>query len=66
DMIVGADEIARVLGWKARQVYSVREAGEDAPIRKRKGVGIYAFKSELVAWLKASESLPRAGERHQA
>jgi hypothetical protein len=62
DMLVGAEEIARVLGWKARQVYAIREVGGDAPVRKRKGLGLYAFKSELVAWLTASETLPHAGD----
>lgn len=35
----------------------MRERATGCPIRKREGLGIYAFKSELLAWLKAPETL---------
>lgn len=57
DMIVGTDRIAQFLGWTKRQVLYAREQ-KALPIRFRRGVGIYAFKSELVAALKAGDSLP--------
>lgn len=61
DLIDGAEAIAVYLGWPKRKVYSAREKGWSVPIRKRDGVGIYAFKSELDAWLRAPETLtPRA------
>jgi hypothetical protein len=57
DMLDGAGAIAAYLGWPPRRVYKAREEGWCAPIRKRQGIGLYAFKSELDAWLKAPETL---------
>ena len=58
DMLEGATSIAAFLGWKDRKVYQAREQGWSTPIRKRDGVGLYAFKSELVAWLRDDVTLP--------
>jgi len=63
DILYGAAELARFLRWPVRNVYQARERGLSIPIRKREGVGIYAFKSELVAWLKAEETLPQPVRR---
>lgn len=59
DYLEGVPAIAKFLGWTERKVYHVRERGGSCPIRKREGVGIYAFKSELTAWLKGDETLSR-------
>ena len=58
DRLDGAAAIATYLGRKPRWVYQAREYGWGVPIRKREGVGVYAFKSELDAWLRAPETLP--------
>lgn len=58
DRLDGAEAIAAYLGRKPRWVYQAREEGWSVPIRKRDGLGIYAFKSELDAWLHAPETLP--------
>lgn len=58
DRLDGAEAIAAHLGWKPRKVYQAREEGWTIPIRKREGVGVYAFKSELDAWFHAPETLP--------
>lgn len=57
DMLEGADAIAAFLGsdWNARRVYHAREVNA-LPIRKKPLVGIYAFRSELLAALKAPET----------
>lgn len=59
DYLEGVAAIAAFLGWTERKVYHVRERGGACPIRKREGLGVYAFKSELVAWLKSEETLSR-------
>jgi hypothetical protein len=59
DRLDGAAAVAAYLGWTERKVYKAREAGWSTPIRKQDGIGIYAFKSELDAWLKAPETLPQ-------
>lgn len=70
DLLEGATAIAEFLNdeglgrWDSRRVYSAREKGWTIPIRRREGIGIYAFKSELKDWFKADETLPRA--RHAA
>jgi len=61
EMVKGPEEIAKFLttlgaSWTVRQVYHARTAGA-LPIRKLSGFGIYAFKSELVAALKAPKTL---------
>ena len=58
DRLEGADAIAAYLEVKPRWVYQAREAGWDVPIRKRPGLGLYAFKSELDAWMRAPETMP--------
>lgn len=64
DYLEGVAAIAEFLGWEGksgeRRVYNARGKAASCPIRKRKGMGIYAFKSELIEWLKADCTLPRA------
>lgn len=66
DYLEGAGAIARFLGppWTERKVFYAREV-KALPIRRRPGIGLYAFKSELLAALKDPETLsdltPRAG-----
>jgi hypothetical protein len=59
DFLEGAASIAEFLGppWTERKVYHAREVG-GLPIRRKAGIGLYAFKSELLAALKAPETLP--------
>jgi hypothetical protein len=52
----GVPAIARFLGWPARKVRYARETGA-LPIRVKTGVGLYAFKSELIAALKTTGTL---------
>lgn len=54
----GADAVAAYLGVKPAWVYQARRAGWSVPIRKRDGLGVYAFKSELDAWMRDPETLP--------
>lgn len=56
----GATAIARYVGKPARWVYQCRERGWSAPIRKQEGLGLYAFASELDAWLRDPASLGAA------
>jgi hypothetical protein len=63
DLLEGVQAIADFLGWKPRRVYRAREEGWSTPIRKRDGLGIYAFKSELREWLKADEALAPGARR---
>ena len=58
--IDGAGAIAAHIGKTERWVYQARERGWSVPIRKRDGMGIYAFAEELDAWLLAPETLPQA------
>jgi hypothetical protein len=53
----GAAAIAQYLGRPERWVYHSREKGWSCPIRKRDGMGLYAFPDELDAWLEAPETL---------
>ena len=59
DVLEGVEAIAEYLGkeWTARKVRYARETGA-LPIRVKRGVGLYAFKSELSAALRAPDSLP--------
>lgn len=57
--IEGAAAIAAHLGKTERWVYQARERGWSVPIRKRDGIGIYAFAEELDAWLHDPETLPQ-------
>mgnify|MGYP001440523050 CR=1 FL=1 len=66
DLLDGVVAIARELGWKkpngqwnVRRVYHARETGA-LPIRKDKGLRLYAFKSELRETLARQCSLPAA------
>jgi len=59
DKLEGVQAIADFLGWPPRKVYRAREEGWTTPIRKRDGLGIYAFKSELRDWLLDDATLPR-------
>lgn len=58
DLLHGAEAIATYLGWTPRRVFQAREQGWSVPIRRRE-MGLYAFKSELDAWLKAEDTLPK-------
>jgi len=58
DLLYGAEAIARFLGgkWTAMRVRTAKHRRQ-LPIRKRPGIGLYAFKSELTAFLQAPDSL---------
>jgi hypothetical protein len=58
DLLEGAEDIARFLGkkWNARRVFNARQRG-GLPLHTRPGMGLYAFRSELAAFLRAPESL---------
>ena len=58
----GAAAIAKYLGRPERWVYHAREKGWSCPIRKRDGIGLYAFADELDAWWEAPETLPQADQ----
>ncbi|WP_309628771.1 hypothetical protein [Brevundimonas sp.] len=60
DLLEGVQAIAGFLNWSARKVYRAREEGWTIPIRKREGLGLYAFRSELEIWLKDASTLPTA------
>lgn len=56
-------EISKFLGWTTRKVRYARETGA-LPIRVKNGVGLYAFKSELLAALKTPDTLsPRSPKK---
>jgi hypothetical protein len=59
DYLEGASAIAKFLGpdWTERRVYRARDVGA-LPIRRKPGIGLYAFQSELRAALTAPETLP--------
>jgi hypothetical protein len=56
DYLGSVTEISKFLGWTARKVRYARETGA-LPIRVKTGVGLYAFKSELLAALKTPDTL---------
>ena len=56
EYLEGVDAIAKYLGWNARKVRYAREIGA-LPIRVKNGVGLYAFKSEILAALKTPDTL---------
>lgn len=58
----GAAAIAEYLGRPERWVYHAREKGWSCPIRKRDGVGLYAFTDELDAWWEAPETLANGSQ----
>ena len=59
DYLNGVEAIAAFLGpdWSERRVYRARETGA-LPIRRKSGIGIYAFRSELTAALQDPTTLP--------
>jgi hypothetical protein len=60
EYLEGIDAIAKYLGWNTRKVRYARETGA-LPIRVKSGVGLYAFKSEILAALKTPDTLaPRS------
>jgi hypothetical protein len=60
DLLEGSEAIAKFLGdkWSASRVRKAKYR-QHLPIHKRPGIGLYAFKSELTAFLRAAESLAR-------
>lgn len=56
DCLSGVEEIAKYLGWTVRKVRYARETGA-LPIRVKGGIGLYAFRSEILAALKAPDTL---------
>lgn len=63
DCLSGVEEIANYLGWTVRKVRYARETGA-LPIRVKGGIGLYAFRSEILAALKAPDTLsPRPHKR---
>jgi hypothetical protein len=56
EYLEGVDAIAKYLGWNTRKVRYARETGA-LPIRAKNGVGLYAFKSEILAALKTPDTL---------
>ena len=63
DCLSGVEEIAKYLGWTVRKVRYARETGA-LPIRVKGGIGLYAFRSEILAALKAPDTLtPRPHKR---
>lgn len=57
DMLEGAKAIGAYLGWPVRKVWRARDEGWSIPIRKAEGIGIYAFRSELDAYLRGDATL---------
>lgn len=59
DYLEGVDAIVAFLGpmWTRRKVRYARTSGA-LPIRKKSGIGVYAFKSELTSALKSPDTLP--------
>jgi hypothetical protein len=58
EYLEGVEAIAAYLGWNIRKVRYARETGA-LPIRVKHGIGLYAFKSELLAALKSPDTLGR-------
>jgi len=61
DLLEGAVEIAKFLSglglrFDERRVYRARETGA-LPIRSKRGFGLYAFRSELLAEFKNPDTL---------
>lgn len=55
DLLEGAAAIAKWLGgkWTTKRVYKAHEQNQ-LPIRKKPGIGIYAFKSEIDLFLRTA------------
>jgi hypothetical protein len=64
DMLIGVGSIVEHLGdlWTARKVRYARETGA-LPIRMKRGIGLYAFNTELCAALHGPDSLPKTGQQ---
>lgn len=64
DFLAGAKAIAQFLGepWTVRRVRYARETAA-LPVRMKRGIGLYALKSELRTALTAQDSLPIAKGR---
>lgn len=60
-LTTGAKAIAKSVGIKERQVYSLYDNGE-APIQNKRGVGYVADPIELRAWLLGKHTQNRAPE----
>lgn len=62
DMLNGVEQIVEFLGdqWNPRRVRYAREK-RALPIRVKPGLGLYAFKSELIAALHSPDGLPPVG-----
>ena len=58
DFLEGVEAIAAFLGRPVRKVRYARQTGA-LPIRMKPGIGLYAFKSELLAALRGTDSLPK-------
>jgi len=56
DYLEGVEDIAAFMGWTIRKVRYARETGA-LPICVKHGIGLYAFKSELIAALKTPDTL---------
>ncbi len=65
DLLEGVDAIALFLGagWTSKRVRQARFRGL-LPIRRKSPMGIYAFKSELVAALRSPDTLSSAALRN--
>ena len=61
DYLDGVEAIANYLGWSVRKVRYAREI-RALPIRAKAGIGLYAFKSELIAALKTPDTLLQKAE----
>lgn len=57
DKLEGAQAIADFLRWPRRKVFRAREENWPIPIRYAPGFGVYAFRSELTAYLRGAETL---------
>jgi hypothetical protein len=63
DYLGSVAAIATFLGWSVRKVRYARET-RALPIRVKSGVGLYAFKSEILAALKTPDTLvPKAHDK---
>lgn len=56
EYLEGVEAIAKYLGWNIRKVRYARETGA-LPVRVKPGIGLYAFKSEILAALKSPDTL---------
>jgi hypothetical protein len=59
DLLDSVEAIAAYVHRTPRWVYSTREQNWGFPTHKRPGFGIYAFKSEIDAWLREDDTLTK-------